>query len=524
MACELEKRDTIQSVNPATLEINADIEVTRPDELPEIVAAAREAQKKWAALDYNKRIQYLAEVNKYVVEYVEEIARTIALDNGKPKFEAINTEVYPVLDMLHFCAVDAGKALANEKLHNSIFPVARIESENVFDPLGVVGIISPWNFPFAIPMTQITAALTAGNAVIFKPSEFTPLVGDLIERIFEYAKLPKGVLTVIQGLGTDLGDPLLDTGLNKVIFTGSVPVGKHLMAKAAETLTPITLELGGKDPFIVLHDADLERASSAAVWGAFVNAGQVCASVERVYVDARVLERFTELVVMKTKKLRVGNGQHPDIDMGPMINERRLATVEAHVADAKAKGAEILTGGGRIESLPGWFYAPTVIAGANHTMDCMTEETFGPMLPIMAFSGDDEAVALANDSKYGLLSSVWSRDYNHARSVADRIEAGTVIINDCLITYGFAQCPWGGVKNSGIGRTHSVQGLLEFVNTKNITTSKGLLNEDIWWYPYSENKYSGMKAGLKSLYCAGLVCKADGIMNVLKSFKLAGGK
>ncbi|MFA6450119.1 MAG: aldehyde dehydrogenase family protein [bacterium] len=524
MDCERENRETIESINPATLEVNAEIETTRPDELPGIVAAAREAQKKWAALGFRRRLDFLHGVNKFIVDYVDDVARTIALDNGKPQFEAVNTEVFPVLDMLHFCATEAENALGAEKLHNPIFPIARIESENVFEPLGVVGIISPWNFPFAIPMTQIIPALVSGNAVIFKPSEFTPLVGDLIKRIFEFAKLPPNVLTVIQGLGAELGDPLLAAGLNKMIFTGSVPVGKHLMAKAAETLTPITLELGGKDPFIVLNDADIERAASAAVWGSFVNAGQVCASVERVYVDKRILKKFTELVLEKTRQLRVGNGLDPDVDMGPMINERRLATVEAHVEDARAKGAEILCGGKRIAGLPGWYYEPTVIAGANHSMDCMAEETFGPTLPIMAFTSEDEAVALANDNKYGLLASVWSRDLNRAREVADRVEAGTVIINDCLITYGFAQCPWGGVKQSGIGRTHSVHGLLEFVNVKNVTTAKRLLKEDIWWYPYSENKYKGMKAGMKSLYCDGLICKADGIVNALKSFKLTGGK
>lgn len=525
MSCEPEPRkDTIQSINPATLEVNAEIEVTYPDEIPGIMAAAREAQSEWAKLPYRKRLEYLHAANRLMLDNLDDIARTITLDNGKPLLEAVNSEIYPVFDMLAFCASDAPKALRPEKLKNAIFPISRLESENVFQPLGVIGIISPWNFPFAIPMTQIIPALAAGNAVIFKPSEFTPLVGDAIKNVFEHINLPKGLFNVIQGLGTDLGDPLLDAKPDKLIFTGSVPVGKHLMERASRNLTPIALELGGKDPFVVLEDADIERASSAAVWGAFVNAGQVCASVERVYVHEKIAAEFIDKVVAKTQKLRIGNGVDQGIDMGPMINERRIATVEAHIADAKAKGARVLAGGSRVAGLSGWFFEPTVLVDVNHTMDCMMEETFGPTLPIMTFKDENEALALANDSQYGLLSSVWSRNIRHAQSFAARIQAGTVVVNDCLFTYGFAQCPWGGVKNSGIGRTHSVHGLLEFVNIKNITTSKGLLQEDIWWYPYSHKKYEGMKAGLKSLYCDGLTCKAGGILDIMKSFNILSRK
>jgi acyl-CoA reductase-like NAD-dependent aldehyde dehydrogenase len=310
------------------------------------------------------------------------------------------------------------------------------------------------------------------------------------------------------------------SGLNRVVFTGSVAVGKRLMAQAAETLTPITLELGGKDPFIVLDDADIDRASSAAVWGAFINAGQTCASVERVYVHESVAEKFTALVVDKTLKLRVGNGLDAGTDMGPLISEERVRAVEGHIADARKKGAKVLTGGGRPEGLKGWFYSPTVLVDTDHTMDAVMEETFGPTLPIMKFREIDEAVRLANDSKYGLTASVWSQDIAKGKNIARRIEAGTVVVNNCLLTYGFAQLPWGGVKNSGIGRTHSIHGLLDFTSIKNITTNRPLLREDLWWYPYTQSKYKGMKGVMKTMFCEGMSCKANGIVDALRSFKL----
>ncbi|HOX28184.1 MAG TPA: aldehyde dehydrogenase family protein [bacterium] len=516
----------IQSINPATLAVNAEFEPASPGDMKTFVEASREAQKAWARTPIRRRLEHLLKVNRFMLSNVDDIARVITIDNGKTLLEAVNTEILPVLDTLNFCDSDLLRATSDEKLSNPIFPVARIESSNIYEPLGVIGIISPWNFPFAIPMSQIIVALALGNGVVLKPSEFTPLVGDMIKRIFDEAGLPEGLFIVAQGLGTELGDPLVEAHPDKIVFTGSVPVGRHLMTKAAEQVIPIVLELGGKDPFIVLEDADVERASSAAVWGAFVNAGQVCASVERVYVHESLVEHFTEVVIEKTQRLRLGDGTNPDVDMGPMINERRIALVEAHIGDAVAKGAAVRTGGKRASpgGLPGHFFEPTVLTGVNHTMDCINEETFGPTLPIMPFSNTAEAIDLANDSKYGLLSSVWSRSTKNAREVARRIEAGTVIINDCLFTYGFSQCPWGGVKNSGTGRTHSVHGIREFVNIKNITVSKSPLREDLWWYPYSKSKFNGMKAGMQALYCEGLRCRAGGILDALRSFNLLGNK
>lgn len=515
-------KKTITSINPATLEINGTVEATPAGSVKKIVAAAREAQESWGALPFGKRLACLMKVQDALIGGLDDCAETITRDNGKTLIESLNADIYPVLDMFKFCATDAKRALQDERVSNPMFKIARIESGNVFSPRGVVGIISPWNFPFGIPMTQIISALIAGNAVVLKPAEITAWTGDLIRRLFETGGMPENVLQVIQGPGSVLGAEMMDARLDFVSFTGSVETGKKLMAKAADTLTPVTLELGGKDPFIVLEDADIERASSAAVWGAFINAGQVCASVERVYVHNKISDKFIRRVVEKTNKLRLGNGLDKNTDMGPMISEEQLEKVQAHISDADSHGAEILTGGNRASSLPGHFLEPTVLVKVNHAMSCVMEETFGPTLPIMTFGSDDEAVQLANDSKYGLAASVWSRNGDRARALARKIQSGTVVVNDCLFTYGFSQCPWGGVKESGIGRSHSVHGLLEFTNIKNITVSKSPLREDLWWYPYSQAKYDGMKAVMKTLYCEGIACKADGIAGIVKALKPRG--
>ncbi|MEW6203190.1 MAG: aldehyde dehydrogenase family protein [bacterium] len=511
---------TIKSINPATLEVNAEIEPSPVDSVKNIVDSARDAQILWGGLSLNKRLQHLNKVKDCLISNIDEVAKVITLDNGKPLVEAINSEIYPVLDMFRFCANDAAEALRSERVNNPIFRIARVRSYNLFEPRGVAGIISPWNFPFSIPVTQILMALVGGNAVVFKPSVLTALVGEQIRKLFEEGGMPEGVVNVVQGSGSEIGDVMMDAGFDHVIFTGSIAVGKHLMKKAADTLTPITLELGGKDPFIVFSDADVERASSAAVWGAFINAGQVCASVERVYVDRRVVEDFTSAVVEKTKKLRLGDGIDPDTDMGPLISEERIGVVEAHINDAVSKGARILTGGKRITDLPGFFFEPTVIADANHTMDCMMEETFGPTLPIMVFDDIDEAVELANDTRYGLNASIWTANIKKAEGISRRLRAGTVIVNNCLFTYGFSQCPWGGVKESGIGRTHSVHGLHELTNIKNVTINTPLIREDLWWYPYTENKYKALKGALKAMFGGRMIRSAEGIVEIIKSFRL----
>ncbi len=507
----------IRAMNPATLELIREVPAMSAKDVLGVVEKAREAQKKWASIGISGRLRYFQKLNDQIIANIDSIAETITIDNGKTLVESVNSEIYPALDMLRFCEREARSALRSEKLSHPLFGVLGIRSSVLYEPLGVVAIIAPWNFPFAIPVTQILMALIVGNTVVFKPAALTAVVGELIRDLFENAGFPEGVLNVIQGSGGVIGEAIMDSGVNRVAFTGSVPVGKHLMKRAGETLTPITLELGGKDPFIVLEDADLERASSGAVWGAFVNAGQVCASVERVYVHRKIAGKFTDLVVAKTRQLRLGDGRNFSTDMGPVISESQILTVEEHINDAVGKGAKVLAGGKRWDGLPGYFFEPTVLVDVDHSMSCMVEETFGPTMPIMTYSDIDEAVEMANDSRFALTASVWSRNEKRAEDICRRIVTGCATVNDCEYTYGFAVCPWGGPKESGIGRTHSTHGLCEFANIKNICVTSPRFTNNLWWHPYSETAYKRMKSMAGAFYGKGVINKFSSATEAAKT-------
>jgi succinate-semialdehyde dehydrogenase/glutarate-semialdehyde dehydrogenase len=321
----------------------------------------------------------------------------------------------------------------------------------VYKPLGVVGIISPWNFPWATPLDEVVMALMAGNAVVVKPSELTPLTALKIAEVFKQAQLPDGLLQIVTGDGTT-GAALVEAGVNKIMFTGSVNTGKRVAEAAAKHLTPVVLELGGKDPMIVFEDANLENAARAAIWGAFCNSGQACASIERCYAHTSIADKFVELVIKETGRLKQDKPSTGDIDVGAMTNQEQLEIVEDHVSDAVKHGAELRAGGHRLNS-QGWFHEPTVVTGVDHSMKLMRDETFGPVLPIMTFRTDEEAVRLANDSIYG---------------------------------HAVAQTPWGGVKQSGYGRTHGSLGLLEFVSAQHIHVNAMPGLADVWWFPYSK--------------------------------------
>ena len=355
------------------------------------------------------------------------------------------------------------------------------------EPYGVVGIISPWNYPFSIPATEALAALVAGNAVVLKPSEFTSLVALELESLLHAAGVPENIFQVVVGDGAT-GAALLHSrggpGIDKLVFTGSVATGKRIAVAAAERLLPVVLELGGKDPMLVLDDADVDVASSAAVWGAFLNAGQTCLSVERCYVHRSLYDAFLKACVAKTKKLRVGHGLDRETDVGPMIHERQLQIVESHVDDAVARGARVLAGGSRFPELGKNFYQPTVLADVTHEMRIMREETFGPVLPVMAFDSDEEAVRLANDTEFGLAASVWSRDRARGERLARRIQAGTVMVNDVVSCFGISEAPHGGVKSSGVGRSNGRFGLEEMVRPKYLDSDLMPGMKKVWWYGY----------------------------------------
>jgi succinate-semialdehyde dehydrogenase/glutarate-semialdehyde dehydrogenase len=330
--------------------------------------------------------------------------------------------------------------------------------------------------------------------VVLKPSELTSLTGLKIKDILERAGLPDGLLQVVTGDGST-GAALIGAGVDKIMFTGSVATGKRVAEAAANYLIPVVLELGGKDPMIVLEDANLENTARAAVWGAFANCGQSCASVERCYVHESIAQKFTEAVVAETKRLQFGTrasdasagGTSAYPDLGPMSTEQQLRVVERHVYDATGRGAVALTGGERVPDAPGPYFPPTVLTNVNHEMQIMREETFGPVLPIMTFKTDDEAVRLANDSDFGLAASVWTNDLERGQRIAERIEAGTVMVNEVVYTHAIAQTPWGGVKQSGFGRTHGRAGLLELVNAQHIHVNRFPSVADLWWFSYTPN-------------------------------------
>ncbi|HEX8559509.1 MAG TPA: aldehyde dehydrogenase family protein [Pyrinomonadaceae bacterium] len=472
------------SYDPATGEEVGRAPLRSAEEVAAAVARARAAQKSWGALSFRERGAVVMRARSLALEEMDEVAGLVSRESGKPATEALAMEVVPTLDLMQFFARRSERMLRPEKIDIGLYRFLGRTSVVEYRPLGVVGIISPWNFPWAIPVGEVVMALMAGDAVVLKPSELTPLVALKLADVFRRAGLPAGVLEVVTGDGST-GAALVEAGVDKVMFTGSVATGRRVAEAAARRLVPVVLELGGKDPMLVFEDADLSAASEAAVWGAFANSGQACASVERCYVHERVAGEFTRRVVERARSLRQEPGAACDV--GAMSSERQLLTVEEHVREAVGRGARVLAGGGRARDCPdrGWFHEPTVLAGVDHSMAVMREETFGPVLPLMTFRDEDEAVRLANDSPFGLTASVWTRDLRRGRRVARRIEAGTVMVNEVLYTHGIAQTPWGGVKQSGLGRTHGRLGLLEMVAPHHIHVNRLSAVHDVWWFSYT---------------------------------------
>ena len=472
--------------DPATGEEVGRAPLTMPEEVARAVGRAREAGATWAAKSYRERGRIIMAAREVILREMEEIAFLISIETGKVVAEAISLEIAPALDLTQYFARKTASLLAPRRIGLGQYWFMGRTSYEIYKPLGVVGIISPWNFPFATPLDEVVMALMAGNTVVLKPSELTPLTGLKIQEVMMRAGLPEGVLQVVTGDGST-GAALVAAGANKIMFTGSVATGKRVAESAAKYLIPVVLELGGKDPMVVLDDANVENAARGAVWGAFANCGQSCSSVERCYVHEDISERFISAVVRETQRLHQGNGTEKSIDIGSMSSERQLRTVELHVNQALANGATALTGGERVRDVAGAFYPPTVLTNVNHDMDVMREETFGPVLPIMTFRTEDEAIRLANDSDFGLTASVWSNSVPRAQRIAARIDAGTVMINEVLYTHGIAQAPWGGVKQSGLGRTHGRAGLLELVNAQHIHVNRLPFMPDLWWFNYDED-------------------------------------
>jgi acyl-CoA reductase-like NAD-dependent aldehyde dehydrogenase len=475
----------IASYDPATNDEIGRVPLRSAEDVRDAVARAREAQDAWGARGYRERAAVVMRAREIVLAELDEIARLIAREAGKPAAEAVAMELVPSLDLMRYFARETERLLRPQRIPIGQYGLMGRRSRLVFRPVGVVGIISPWNFPWATPLGETVMALMAGNTVVLKPSELTPLVGVRIGDVLRRAGLPEGALEIVTGDGST-GAALVEAGADKIMFTGSVATGRRVAEAAARNLVPCVLELGGKDPMIVLEDADLEAAARAAVWGAFANCGQACASVERCYVHESIAEKFTERVVAHARALRQGEGcgAEGSCDVGAMASGRQREIVEEHLRDAVSRGARVLAGGGRGREA-GYFMQPTVLSNVDHTMEVMREETFGPVLPLMTFKTEEEAIRLANDSPYGLTASVWTRDIKRGERVAGRVEAGTVMVNEVLYTHGIAQTPWGGVKLSGIGTTHGRSGLMELVHAKHVHTNRLARFHDLWWFNYT---------------------------------------
>jgi len=443
------------------------------------IARARAAQPAWAALGFEGRGRHLLRALDVLLGAQEEFLDVFDQEVGRPRTESIMMEIFPACDALSYYARRAEKLLADETPSLHLLKNKKVVIRYL--PLGVVGVITPWNAPFALAVNPTAQALMAGNTVILKPSEITPRSSALVGEMFKRAGLPEGVLQVIQGDGA-VGAALVSGGVDKISFTGSVATGKKIGEVCGRNLTPCTLELGGKDATIVCADADLDRAAGGIVFGAFMNSGQACLGIERVYVVESVADRFTEKVLKVASGLRNG----PNADLGRIIWPRQMEIIERHMADALAKGARVLLGGGRSASAGAEHFEPTVITNVTHDMLVMSEETFGPILPIMRVASEDEAIKFANDCDYGLSGTVWTKDAKKAESIARRMHTGSVCVNDSSLTYGIHEAPFGGRKQSGLGAVNGLDGLKSYTFAQPVVHDRfGLAREQVW-YPYTK--------------------------------------
>src|SRR3954464_12887861 len=469
--------------NPATGETIAHVPDLGPEQVAELAARARRAQPGWEALGYEGRAEVMNELRRWLVRNRDRVIQTIVDETGKAREDAQLSEVFLVADGIKFWSKKGGRYLADEKVRSSSFFTFGKRMYVRYHPFGVVGVIGPWNYPLSNSFGDCVAALFAGNSVILKPSEVTPLTSLVMEEGMRAAGAPDDVFVVATGAGAT-GAALVDEA-DMVMFTGAARTGRKVMTKAAETLTPVSLELGGKDPMIVLRDADLERAANAAVWNGYANGGQICISVERVYVEEPVYDEFVGKVVEKTRGLRQGRpGGMGQVDVGAITFPPQADIIESHVSDALEKGAKVLVGGKRAEG-PGRFFEPTVLVDVDHSMQCMTVETFGPTLPIMKVRDAEEAVRLANDTRHGLNSSVWTKDIERGEELAHRIEAGSTCVNDANTNYVAEDLPFGGWKESGIGVRPGAPGIRKYCKTHSVLVSRFGPKREIHQFPYS---------------------------------------
>jgi succinate-semialdehyde dehydrogenase/glutarate-semialdehyde dehydrogenase len=491
---------SLDSHNPATGELVGTVETIKPDQVADVVADVAEIQPFWAQLSLEDRGAYLSRAADVLVDELDEVTGLLTREQGKPITESHTMEVIPTIDSLNWLAANAPKILDDEQIPMRQALFATKSAKFAFEPHGVVAVIAPWNYPWSIPFGEVAVALAAGNGVVLKPASLTPLLGERIQETFEKAGLPEGLVRTVHGGGAIGAQLCEEPGIGKVFFTGSVEVGRGVGEACARNMKGSVLELGGKDPQVVCADADLENAVSGCVWGGFANAGQTCSGIERTYVVDEIADRFLAGLVERTEKLTVGDPEDWETEIGPMVSSDQFGIVTDLVDDALSAGAERLTGGQ--EDVPGFsgsFLGPTVLAGVEDEMRIMKEEIFGPVVPVVVVGSEEEALERANDSNFGLGASVWTKDHAKGERIARRIDSGMVWINDHSYTHAAMQCAWGGVKDSGLGRSHSKFGLYECVEPKTISWEPGR-TRDLWWQPYDRTLGDALRASTKLLY------------------------
>jgi acyl-CoA reductase-like NAD-dependent aldehyde dehydrogenase len=470
--------------NPATGQPLAEVPSLDHEATLELVRRARAAQTAWQAAGFAARGAFMRDMRKWLIDNRRRVIQTLVDENGKP-YEDAQLEFLYCADALGFWAKKAPKWLADERErpHSPLLVGRKVI--NRYIPYGVVGVIGPWNYPLLNNFGDAIPALAAGNAVVLKPASITPLSSLLMAEGMREVGVPEDVFLVATGSGSTAGRALVDS-VDMLHFTGSTKVGKELMEQAAKRLLPVTLELGGKDPMIVLRDTNLERAANAAVWGALQNAGQTCISIERVYVETDAYAPFLAKVLEKVARLRQGPPDGPGtVDIGAMTSAEQVDVIEEQLRDAVGKGATIETGGKRLPG-PGCFFEPTVLTNVDHSMTIMREETFGPILPIMRVVSEQEAVRLANDSSMGLDSSVFAGSPSHGEQVARQVESGAVIVGDVIANYLATEIPIGGVKDSGVGARHGRVGIQKYCRRQNLVVTRLGLDRELYYFPYTK--------------------------------------
>jgi acyl-CoA reductase-like NAD-dependent aldehyde dehydrogenase len=496
--------EAIESLSPATGEILGTVPIAGPEQVAAAVARARSAADRWAELTGAGRRAELAAWRRALAARADDLADLIHRENGKPRVDAI-FEVMMALSHLHHAGERAEKALRPHRVPSGL--MANFRCSVSYHPLGVVGVIGPWNYPIFTPMGSIAYALAAGNAVVFKPSEYTPLIGQLMGEIARQAFSVADVFQVLTGDGRT-GAALARAELDKIAFTGSASTGKRVMAAAAERLTPVLMELGGKDPMVVAEDADLDKAAEAAVWGAMSNAGQACVSIERCYVVGSVYQPFVDKVLAEARQVRWGADDEAHI--GAITMPRQVDVIREHLEDAVARGAKVLLGGpGEIR---GHFVPPTVLVDVTPAMKIMSEETFGPILPIQRVDTVEEAVVQANATRYGLGSAVFGKA--GVRELADRVRAGMTSINSALAFAAVPSLPFGGVGDSGFGRIHGDEGLREFTRTKATAEERFSLPVALLTFRLPKNTYDRVRGLIHHLHGGGIVDRVRGKLHL----------